>query len=345
MSIPVIAFFNNKGGVGKTTLLYHLGWMYVQLGLRVITTDLDPQANLTAAFLDEEELENLLDPPKSPQTTQTIFQAVQPLIRGIGDIQDPTLHYVDEDEKLALIAGDLDLSKFEDHLSEVWPKCLNADERAFRITSAFWRIMQRTAAAHQADVILVDLGPNLGAINRATLIATDYVVVPLAPDIFSLQGLSNLGPALRNWRSDWQDRLERWKRNPAPDLPLPTGQMEPIGYVVLQHAERLDRPVKAYNRWIARIPQRYRKDVLDEDVADDFTMRVADDPLTILVLKRYSTLIPMAQEAHKPMFHLKAADGAIGSHIRAVHGVYKDFKQLAQKIAELSGIAIPQRMV
>ncbi|MHC1595014.1 MAG: ParA family protein [Methanotrichaceae archaeon] len=51
MSAPVVAFFNNKGGVGKTSLVYHLAWMYADLGLKVLVADLDPQANLTAAFL------------------------------------------------------------------------------------------------------------------------------------------------------------------------------------------------------------------------------------------------------------------------------------------------------
>jgi cellulose biosynthesis protein BcsQ len=45
MSPPVIAFFNNKGGVGKTSLVYHLAWMYRDLGLNVLAADLDPQAN------------------------------------------------------------------------------------------------------------------------------------------------------------------------------------------------------------------------------------------------------------------------------------------------------------
>ncbi len=59
MSTPIIAFFNNKGRVGKTSLVYHLAWMYDDLGLRVVVADLDPQANLTAAFLHEERLEAL----------------------------------------------------------------------------------------------------------------------------------------------------------------------------------------------------------------------------------------------------------------------------------------------
>ena len=59
MSIPVIAFFNNKGGVGKTTLVYHLSWAFADLGRHILAVDLDPQANLTASFLNEDQLEEL----------------------------------------------------------------------------------------------------------------------------------------------------------------------------------------------------------------------------------------------------------------------------------------------
>ena len=65
-------------------------------------------------------------------------------------------------------------------------------------------------------------------------------------DLFSLQGLRNPGPTLRRWRSEWKERLAK---NPAPDLKLPPGQIQPIGYVVLRHSIRLDRPVQAFERW------------------------------------------------------------------------------------------------
>lgn len=182
-------------------------------------------------------------------------------------------------------------------------------------------------------ILLMDLGPNLGAINRAALIAADYVVVPLSPDLFSLQGLRNLGPTLRRWRENWKDRLTR---NPAEDLELPKGRMQPVGYVVLQHSVRLDRPVKAYNRWIARIPTVYRDAVLA--IPGDNGISVADDPHCLALLKNYQSLMPMAQEARKPMFHLKPADGAIGAHTYAVKNVYRDFEALACKIAEQTGV-------
>src|SRR5205807_3363805 len=132
-----------------------------------------------------------------------------------------------------------------DSLSEAWPKCLDSDERSFRVMSAFWRIIQKAAKQHNASLVLIDLGPNLGAINRAALIAADYVAVPLSPDLFSLQGLRNLGPTLRRWREEWKKRIEQ---NPDPELALPSGRVQPVGYIVLQHSGRLDRPVKAYDR-------------------------------------------------------------------------------------------------
>jgi cellulose biosynthesis protein BcsQ len=59
MSVPVLTFFNNKSGVGKTSLVYHLAWMFSELGHTIVAVDLDAQANLTAAYLDEDELERL----------------------------------------------------------------------------------------------------------------------------------------------------------------------------------------------------------------------------------------------------------------------------------------------
>jgi cellulose biosynthesis protein BcsQ len=330
MSTTVIAFFNNKGGVGKTSLVYHLAWMYAELGTRVIAADLDPQANLTAAFLDEDRLEELWPDGNHPQT---VFGCVQPLLQGTGDIAIP--HLEDIEDRLALLVGDLALSGFEDELSDVWPKCLDGQPRAFRVISAFWRLMQQAASHHDAEVLLIDLGPNLGALNRAALIAADYIVVPLAPDLFSLQGLRNLGPTLRRWRKEWQERLGK---NPVVDLKLPTGRTHPVGYIVLQHSIRLDRPVQAYNRWLARIPQVYRHAVLGESENGDIA--VTDDPHCLALLKHYRSLMPLAQEAHKPMFHLKPADGAIGAHLQAVQSAHRDFVTLAHGIAERTEVHV-----
>jgi len=331
MSVPVIAFFNNKGGVGKTSLVYHVAWMLADQGFRVVAVDLDPQGNLSAAFLDEDRLEQLWPENQQPAT---IYGAVCPLTMGIGDVANPVLEEVSE--KLVLIPGDMALSTFEDELSQMWPKCLIRDERAFRVTSAFWRVMQKGADTHGASVILVDLGSNL-AINRAALIASDSVVIPLGPDLFSLQGLRNLGPTLRQWRQGWAERLVK---NPAGDLQLPQGAMKPIGYTVMQHSMLLGRPARSYDRWLARIPSTYRQYVLDMPPADGLS--VVDDEHCFALFKHYRSLMPMAQEARKPMFYLKSADGALGAHTHAVKDAYQDFKNLALEILRRAGVSNDQ---
>ncbi|MBN1609139.1 MAG: ParA family protein [Polyangiaceae bacterium] len=330
MSVPVIAFFNNKGGVGKTTMVYHLAWMFADRGLRVVAADLDPQANLSTALVSEERMEEVLsDDDRRP----TIFGCLEPLKYGTGDIAPP--HVEDIGEGLGLILGDMALSTFEDQLSEVWPKCMDRDQRAFRVTSAFWRTLQAAADTRQANVILVDLGPNLGAINRAGLIASDFVVVPLGPDLFSLQGMKNLGPALNRWRQEWKERTER---NPVKDLTLPAGGIVPIGYVVLRRSIRLDRPVQAFDKWIARIPGVYARAVLGK--APSRTTTIDSDKHCIAKLKDYRSLMPLAQEARKPMFFLKPADGALGAHTYAVQEAYNDFLAVAGAIAQRTNVAL-----
>ncbi len=327
-----IAFFNNKGGVGKTSLVYHLAWMYADLGVPVVAADLDPQANLTSMFLDEERLEELWPDGEHPNT---LNGAMQPLLRGLGDITAPYVEPVSED--IGLLVGDLALSASEDELNSQWPLCLNRNERAFRVLSAFWRILEQAAEARGADLVLVDVGPNLGAINRAALITAQHVVIPLAPDLFSLQGLRNLGPTLRDWKVEWSERRSRC---PTSGLSLPTGAMQPAGYVVLQHVVRLDRPVQAYGRWMARIPGVYKREVMGES-AQDSPRTVAGDPHCLATLKNYRSLMPLAQDARKPMFHLRAADGAIGGHARAVQECHVDFRTLARRIADRCEIRIP----
>lgn len=336
MTVPVLTFFNNKGGVGKTSLVYHLSWMLSEQGLRVLTVDLDPQANLTAAFLDEDQLAQLWSDDAG---TSTIFRSVSPLL-DVGDFAP--MNYQEVSGRLALIPGDLGLSGFEDELSATWTDALSDKNKArpFRILTAFWRAAQESAVRFGANLIVFDVGPNLGAINRAALLASNHVVVPLGADLFSLQGLRNLGPTLREWRTGWTRRSSDW---PAPEFELPPGDMKPVGYVAMRHGVRLTRPVKAYNRWLDQIPREFRRSVLDENSS---TVPAIDkDPNCLAMLKNYNSLMPLAQEARKPIFSLRPADGAIGFHANAVINAHGDFKALALDIVMRIGLAMPQDLM
>jgi cellulose biosynthesis protein BcsQ len=329
-----IAFFNNKGGVGKTSLVYHTAWMFAELGYRPLMVDLDPQSNLSIMALDEERLEALWPDDEHPET---MFGAVAPLFGGTGDVRQA--HIEELSDALGLLVGDLALSRIEDDLSTEWPRCLEGRERAFRVTTAFWRVIKVAAERHRADVVLIDVGPNLGAINRAAMVAASHVMVPVAPDLFSLQGLKNLGPTLRQWRTTWQQAVDKV---PPSISETPAGQMTPAGYVLMQHAERLGRPTKAYAKWQQRLPAAYRESVLGEITVSSTVVQT--DPKQIQRIKHYRSLMPMAMEARKPMFALSPADGAIGAHQTNVRQCYEDFQKLVLEIAIRVGLTKDARV-
>ncbi len=318
--MTTVALFNNKGGVGKTTLAFHLAHMIARLGTRVLAADLDPQANLTSAFFDESQLELFWD----PDSQGTILNAVEPILRGLGDIVVPPVR--EAADRLWVLPGDLGLSRFEDRLSEAWPRGYDGDEAALRVTTAFHRVLRAAAGTVGAQLVLIDVGPNLGAINRSALLAADSILIPLAADLFSLQGLRNLGPTLRSWRTSWHNNV--LAKRSVPGLNMPQGSMRPLGYVVLQHAVRLDRPVKAYDRWLRRIPLEFRRSVLGESRDDP----IDPDPYRLATLRNYRSLMPLAQDVRKPMFDLRAADGALGSTGRLVRTCYLEFEDLATKV-------------
>lgn len=328
---PVVAFFNNKGGVGKTTLLYHVAWMLEEQGMRVLAVDLDPQANLTSAFVDDDTVEQLW----GGSERRTVYGAIAPLLEGVGGIAEPFVHEVVPG--LNLVPGDLLLAGAEQELSTAWPNAGDGNQRAFRVLTAFSTVARLAAEACEAQIILADVGPNLGAINRAALIACDHVIVPLAPDLYSLQGLRNLGPTLRTWRSEWNTR-----RPLAPSsLDVPSGAMHPGGYVVLQHGVRLDRVVGAYDRWLQQVPGVYRSDVLGIAGASDLPSAENDHNCLGLV-KHYHSLVPMGQEARRPVFLLRSADGAIGAHQQAVQAAFGHFSALANRILAAVGVTAQQ---
>jgi chromosome partitioning protein len=332
MGATVVAFFNNKGGVGKSTLVYHLAHMYAELGKVVLAADLDPQANLTAAFLNDGALEQLW---ANPHARATVSGMLAPLMEGTGDIAPTAGQTVGRN--LVLLPGDLELSNLEDELSNAWPRCLEGatNPRAFRVMSAFGRLLRKVAERHAADIVLVDVGPNLGAINRAALVASDFVVVPLGPDLFSVQGLRNLGPALRHWREGWRDRLAR---SPASVPGLPMGTMIPLGYVMLTQSGRGEKPTRSHQRWLARVPEVYADEVLGltgVTTAGD----LSTDRRCLAQIQHYRSLMPMAQEVRRPIFQLRHVDGAIGAHQQTVRTAWNDFSALAMRLAR--GMSAP----
>ena len=314
--MKILTFFNNKGGVGKTTMVYHIAWMLSEKGQKVIVADFDPQSNLSAMFLSAERLEEVFE---KEEEKLTILRGIQPVVEG-----DPyeRVHVEAINENIGLLIGDLSLSTFEDRLSDAWLKCLDKDPYAFKVTSVFNSIIADAGEQWEADIVLVDIGPNLGAINRSVAISSTYLILPVASDLVSLQGIKNLGITLEKWRR---------RENPRPTRILsPKGEMIPLGYIIMQYAAQSRRPVRAYKRWADRIPKVYQK-YLATDTQSPLPSLEAD-PACLGLLKHYHSLAPMSMEAKKPIFLLKPADGAIGAHMTAVNSSYADFERVTDRI-------------
>jgi len=307
----VIAFFNNKGGVGKTTLVYHLAWMFAEMGVNVVAADLDPQSNLTSMFLEEDRLEELWPPGGHPLTIQGV---IDPILRGIGEIAAPHVERITA--QIGLLAGDLDLSGSENLFSQAWSQCYVADESAFRAITVFYRAIRAAADSRNAKVVLIDLGPNLGAINRAALVASTHVVIPLGADLYSARAIRHLGLQLKTLRADWKDLRDK---SGYPE----SGEMEPAGYVIT-------RNTRSQSRWVCQIPAEYSEWVSEEETPNP--PPAEKDPHCLGLLRNYRSLVPLALEAHKPMFLLKPADGAVGAHAEAVRDCYAEFRELWRRI-------------
>ena len=297
--------------------------MLSELGVKTIAIDLDPQSNLTSMFLTDDKLESVYE----DNLPNTILDAITLIVNG-----DPAIpvHVEQITDSLGVIMGNLALSTFEDTLSDAWLKCLNSEAYSFRITSIFKTIIDEAVRRFNAEMILIDVGPNLGAINRSVTICSDYIIMPVASDLFSLQGIKNLGTTLNLWKKQWNQRKELKPRNLT--VSIPENSATPAGYIVMQYSAKESRPVQSYLKWANRIPNIFREYVLQ--VTTDDLVSVDGDINCIALLKHYRSLAPMSMEVHKPIFLLKPGDGAIGAHVYAVRKSYHEFEALTHTILE-----------
>jgi chromosome partitioning protein len=331
--VKSLVLFNNKGGVGKTTLTFNLAHMAARLGNPVVVLDYDPQCNLSSIFLSETDLFDLWE---SDSEDSTVAGCIEPVRRGKGGVLRPRLRQVADN--LWILPGHLRLSRFEQTLAEEWPKTMSSgNERALDVTTSLDLLSNLAAEAARARLVFIDVGPSLGALNRAAILSCDAIVLPLAPDLFSLQGMRNVGPTLQTWRTDWQTVRERHMAD-REQRDLPPHEFRPIGYVLQQHLARKDQAVKGYARWAELIPATFHETVLGENQAPGIK-DVADDPYCLAQIRHFASLVPIAQQARKPMFDLKQSDGIGGGQIQAVARCRADFESLVQRL--LKKLSVP----
>ncbi|MCV7198133.1 ParA family protein [Mycobacterium angelicum] len=340
--MQTISFFNHKGGVGKTTMLFNTAIEMYRLGMRVLMVDLDAQANLTAISLPDEILADLYN---RSAAMQTVADAFQPLVGGSGDVETPIAHVV-RDEGVWLAAGDLRLSDFEGIMPGAWPEALAGFERGFRVTSAPYRLIQELGQEVQADYAFVDLGPNVGALNRAVLLGSDYLVVPLAADLFSLRALPSVGGSLERWVREWDTATK--VTDPA-SLPfaIPTGLPKVLGYVSQQFNIYRGEATMAFSNWIDQMPEAIEQGLLQPlaQFPDGTGATLADpaesDGPDLGELKNYHSLVPHAQTMRRAIFELEADEVIRGNQFTRARESENHFRALCENILDRTGQVAP----
>src|ERR1043166_5671924 len=306
--MPIISLFNNKGGVGKTTFLFHVAHVLAQTGRKILMVDCDSQCNLTAYTLHDRPIEKAWE-----DSGNSIYRAIEPVARGIGDIRNRAPSQIGPN--LFLFPGDLLLSDFEDLLGDTWNAAKGGSEPALRVQSAIYRAILQAAEKSAAEVILVDLGPNLGSLNRAVLGGSDFVIVPVAPDLFSIRGTENLGNKLAKWRKEWDQCNDAW----SGDFPIPQGRPSFLGYVMQQHNVRDNASgmTRGWQIFGNRLESAIKAHIVDRLAPlGQVSNGATSDAFNLGKISNLHSLIPYSLEARKPVFQCTSSDGLKGAHIQ-----------------------------
>lgn len=328
-----IAFFNNKGGVGKTTLLCNIAaYLALEKNKKVLVVDADPQCNATQLLLDELEVYELYDDNKS----FTVHSIVHPLSIGKGYTDAIKPKFI-SDYGVDLIPGDPRLALKEDLLSKDWQDAAAGEIRGLRTSFLFSELLTRCG---KYDYVLFDMGPSLGSINRAVLLACDFFVSPMSIDIFSLKAIENISIALLEWRKKLNNGIAQVDSSLAEDIPHGGAfQIKFAGYVAQQYIQKTrdgeKRAVAAYESIMKKIPRSIKMHFSDKLQSSNST-----ENYEIGTIPNLYSLIPMSQTAHKPIFALKAKDGVRGAHfnkVRDAADIYENItNRLVENIAEIS---------
>jgi cellulose biosynthesis protein BcsQ len=318
-----ICFFNNKGGVGKTTLVANLAaQLALNCGQKILVVDADPQCNLSQYMLDDEKFTSTYS---AASPTQTIFDIIQPLSIGKGYSDKLPIRKIPR-FGIDLIAGDPRLALKEDWLAQDWRDAKAGGTRGLRTTFIFSELISR--AAKNYDFIFFDMGPSLGAINRSVLLSADYFIVPMSIDIFSMWAAKNIGEALRVWRTELENGI-RMAEDPSElgNLGRSHHGLGFLGYVTQQHKEKSEngntRVVEAYNAIKTQLPAAVKQHFSNLYPPKGFEPHLGD-------IKHLASLAPKSQTLHTPMITV-TLKGSFTTTRKQARQIYDD---LATRFAE-----------
>jgi chromosome partitioning protein len=308
-----IAFFNHKGGVGKTTSLFNLGAMLAKKGKIVLMIDADTQCNLTLQILGEEGYEMHYEQKPKNNIKSYLAPAFdsQPILITAGEC------ILAKIPNLYVMPGSLDLSGNDTQLS------MSFNLSSFltsmqNLPGSFDYLIQKTAEKYNADFVLIDMNPSLSAINQDLLISSDYFIIPTSVDYYSVQSIRSLANKLPEWENWAKKARELFKESFYP-LPLNTPKflgftcnkfnLQEYGKPQKNHMQMVDRIGKAIDDLL--VPNlKSAGMLLNENQYHQYPHkdRATQSKYCLAEFSDYNKLNVISQEKNIPLFDIPDSD-------------------------------------
>ncbi|HIH5556245.1 TPA: ParA family protein [Morganella morganii] len=317
----VISLFNHKGGVSKTTTVYHLGWKLASKGKKVLIVDADPQCNLTGLTLGLDDYEALRKFYENKNNTD-IFNSLAPVFsldNGYKLSSEKTTITKTKNDNLYILAGNIRFSELDTQIATALTSSTTLPVLR-QFVGAFNNLIRKISEEHNIDYVIVDMSPSVSATNQCILMSSDYFIVPISPDFYCYQAIDSLSNVLPRWVKD----IDSFKH--GTDSPLPEKSPKMLGFITQNYriyttdsldSETPKRMSKAYSEWLDRIKNVSNKKlipslskenmVIDSDIFKESCNY--DAPFHLAGVQNFSGLTPVSQSLSKPIFELTKEDG------------------------------------
>jgi cellulose biosynthesis protein BcsQ len=348
-----IALFNHKGGVSKTTTTFNLGWMLASQGKKVIIVDADPQCNLTGmvlGFSTKQELEELY------KTGQNIKSALEPAFKS----QPKLIEAVDcipvkGAEGLFILPGHIGLAEYEVDLG-IAQNLSGAIQSLQNVPGAISFLLQQTADKLNADYVLIDLSPSLGAINQNLVMTSNFLIIPTYPDLFSLMAIDSLLSILPKWYR-WATQASSLQILKEAYYPFPDITLRFLGTIVQNYKKDsllgIEVATKPFQKWIDAINDavsqrlvpslRENNMMLSDNLYD--AQGIEFNNFCLAMIADFGALISKSQEHQTPIFALTPEQLGWSGNLFSITSSSKEkfnavFSKIAQKVINLTCDAV-----
>lgn len=305
-----IALFNHKGGVSKTTTTFNLGWMLANKGKKVILVDCDPQCNLTGmvlGFKDPEEFDTIYN---STGVT-SIRDGLRPAFESLPRLIEPvTCEEINGQPNMFLLPGHIGLAEYEVTLG-ISQELSGSLVTLQNLPGSLRYLFNITAEKYGADIVLIDMSPSLGAINQNLLMTSDYFIIPMAPDYFSLMAIDSLSSIIPKWK-DWSNKAKSTPQLSEATYPIPQCNPKLLGTVIQRYRirERL-KPSAAFQKWIDDIHNGMKDKLIPTLTSVDMLLSQetykecnAEINVPLMQMGDFNGLIALSQKHKVPVFQL-----------------------------------------